>query len=76
MNKLTNPKVIKSRILQLLEEVKARKIKTLDLKKKSSFTDYLIISEGTSSRHVNSIVGKISKELREIYINQSIKNAI
>ena len=36
MNKLTNPKVLKSRILQLLEEVKARKIKTLDLKKKSS----------------------------------------
>ena len=34
MNKLTNPKVLKSRILQLLEEVKARKIKTLDLKKR------------------------------------------
>ena len=71
MNKLTNPKVLKSRILQLLEEVKARKIKTLDLKEKSSFTDYLIISEGTSSRHVNSIVGKISKELKKkCYFNR------
>ena len=69
MNKLTNLKVLKSRILQLLEEVKARKIKTLDLKKKSSFTDYLIISEGTSSRHVNSIIGKISKELKKNVIS-------
>ena len=69
MNKLTNPKVLKSRILQLLEEVKARKIKILDLKKNSSFTDYLIISEGTSSRHVNSIVGKISKELKKNVIS-------
>ena len=69
MSKCTKPKLLKSRILQLLEEAKAKKIKILDLKTKSSFTDYLIISEGTSSRHVNSIVSKISKELRKNVIS-------
>ena len=34
MSKLTNPKVLKSTILRLLEEMKAKKIKILDLKRR------------------------------------------
>tara|TARA_X000000950_G_C13639434_1_gene546952 strand:+ start:308 stop:640 length:333 start_codon:yes stop_codon:yes gene_type:complete len=48
----------------VLEEAKANKIKRIDIKEKSSFADFIIICEGTSSRHVNSITNKVSKQLR------------
>ena len=52
-----------------MKKLRQEKNKNPRFKRKSSFTDYLIISEGTSSRHVNSIVGKISKELKKNVIS-------
>ena len=76
MNKLTEPEILKNKILQLLDEAKAKKIKIIDIKMKSSFADYLVISEGTSSRHVNSIVNKVSKELKKNVLSiEGIPNA-
>ena len=51
--------------LLLLEDLKANKIKTLNVTDKTSLADYIIITEGTSSRHVNSIANNIVKKLKK-----------
>lgn len=65
MNKETNQENLRNQILDLLDVLKAKEIKTLDITTKSSFADFLIICEGTSSRHVSSIVNKISRDLKK-----------
>ena len=63
-------------IINKLEEIKAHKIKILDIKNRTSLADYMIITEGTSSRHVASIVNNISKDLkRNIISSEGIANS-
>ncbi len=45
-----------------LEDIKARDIVTLSVGEKASFTDYMVICSGNSSRHVRSIAEHINKE--------------
>lgn len=40
---------------QSLEDLKARDIKTIDVRDRSSVTDHLLIASGTSDRHVRSL---------------------
>ena len=52
-------------IMNSLEELKAVDTKILSLKDISSFTDIMIITSGTSSRHMSSISDKIQENLKE-----------
>ena len=42
-------------VYQALEDMKAKEIVTLDVRERSSVTDYMIIASGTSKRHVGSV---------------------
>ena len=48
-------------ILSTLDELKARDIHVLDVRNKTSITDYMIIASGTSSRHVKALVDAVSE---------------
>ena len=50
---------------QKLDDGKAENIVTIDLKGKSSFTDYLVIANGTSSRHLNGLANNLIQELKK-----------
>lgn len=52
-------------ITHSLSENKAEDITALDLKDKCSFTDYMVVASGRSSRHVTSLAEHVVDDLRK-----------
>ena len=52
-------------IVQKLDDGKAENIVTIDLKGKSSFTDYLVIANGNSSRHLNGLANNLIQDIKK-----------
>jgi ribosome-associated protein len=42
-----------------LEDMKARDLRVLDVRKLTSITDYLVVVSGTSDRHVRSVASRL-----------------
>ncbi|SIQ73406.1 ribosome silencing factor [Marinobacterium stanieri] len=47
-----------------LEDMKARDITELDVRGKSSVTDYMVIASGTSKRHVMSVAQEVLEKVK------------
>ncbi|MBS1269330.1 MAG: Ribosomal silencing factor RsfS [Gammaproteobacteria bacterium] len=56
--------VLKNKLIDLLEEMKAEDVQTFNVKELTSVTDYMIVSSGTSNRHVRSIAAHVLTEMR------------
>ena len=48
-------------VIDALEELKAKDIREIDVRGKTSIADLLVIASGTSARHVKSIADEVSK---------------
>ncbi|MYD43893.1 MAG: ribosome silencing factor [Gammaproteobacteria bacterium] len=48
-----------SHVIETLNDLKAQDVRTLDVSQQSSFTDFMVISTGSSTRHVSAIVDAI-----------------
>lgn len=48
-----------------LDDMKARDVKIIDVRKLTTVTDYMIIASGTSDRHVRSIAGRLVERATE-----------
>lgn len=48
-----------------LEEIKAQDVTTIDVRDKTSITDFMVIASGTSSRHVKSLVDNVLEKTKE-----------
>jgi iojap-like ribosome-associated protein len=57
--------LIKNKLENVLENNKAKEIKIIDLKNKSSIADFMIIASGTSSRHIQSLAEMVLQELKK-----------
>jgi ribosome-associated protein len=55
MTELFEPAALNELALQALDDLKAEDILSVDVTRRSSFTDYMIFATGTSTRHVVSI---------------------
>ncbi|MBD1553465.1 ribosome silencing factor [Pseudomonas typographi] len=47
-----------------LEDIKAQDILSIDVKEKTSITDYMLIATGTSNRHVNSMAEHVREKVK------------
>ena len=48
-----------------VDDMKGRDIVTLDVRGKSSITDYMLICTGTSNRHTKSIADHVAQEVKK-----------
>ena len=51
--------------LDALEELKAKDVTTIDVRGKTSVTDFMLIASGTSSRHVKSLAENVLEKVKE-----------
>lgn len=58
-------------ILSRLDDMKAEETVTIDLRGKSSFSDYMAVTTGRANRHVGAIAENVTKGLKESGIGQS-----
>ena len=51
-------------VTEKIEDMKGRDIVTLEISKKSSFADYMLVCSGNSKRHVRSIAENVVVEMK------------
>jgi ribosome-associated protein len=52
-------------ILSRLDDMKAEETVTIDLRGKSAFSDYMVVTSGRSNRHVGAVAENVVKSLKE-----------
>jgi ribosome-associated protein len=52
-------------ILSRLDDMKAEETVTIDLRGKSAYSDYMIVTSGRANRHVGAIAENVAKALKE-----------
>ena len=60
---------LKNEIESILNDNKAIKVKSIDLKDKTSIADFMIIASGNSSRHIQALSEILLDELKKKGIN-------
>lgn len=60
-----NSEKLSALVVDALEDVKAKDIVTLDVRKMTSVTDYMIVASGTSNRHVKALIENVADKTRE-----------
>ena len=56
---------LRQRVLAALEELKAKDVREIDVRGKTSIADILIIASGTSTRHVKSTADEVVKYAKQ-----------
>jgi len=56
---------LKTVVVEALEDLKADNICVIDVKDKTSVTDYMVIASGTSNRHVKSLAENLLSDIKE-----------
>ena len=57
-------------VLARLDDMKAEDTITIDLRGKSAIADFMVVTSGTSSRHVGSVADRVIRGLHEAGIRQ------
>ncbi len=56
---------LKKVVITALEDMKAKDIRVLDVRGKTSITDIMVIASGTSDRHVRSLANEVVVKAKE-----------
>ena len=63
-HQMTSDEVAKL-VIAALEDVKAQDIVSINVREKTSVTDFMVIASGTSNRHVKSLVDNVLEKVKE-----------
>lgn len=55
---------IKTLVIDALEDIKAQNITVLDVRDRTSVTDWMILASGTSSRHIAAVAGNVEEKAK------------
>lgn len=58
-------------ILAILEDAKAEEISSIDVAKKTTIADHMVIASGRSQRHVSAIADQLSRALKKSGIKKA-----
>lgn len=58
-NKSVTTATLRKAVVDALEELKAKEVREIDVRGKTSIADLLVIASGTSARHVKSIADEV-----------------
>lgn len=56
---------LKELVVGALEDVKAQDVSIIDVRGRTSVTDYMVLASGTSNRHVKSLADSVLSEARD-----------
>jgi ribosome-associated protein len=57
--------LLRQRVQAALEELKAKDVREIDVRGKTSIADFLFVASGTSTRHVKSIADEVVKYAKQ-----------
>lgn len=66
---MSNSLLIANTIVRVLEDNKVQDVVMLDIKDKTTISEYMIIGTGTSKRHINAVSELLRLELKKLDIN-------
>lgn len=52
-------------VVNALEDIKAQDISVIDVRDRTSVTDYMVLASGTSNRHLKSLADSVVSEAKE-----------
>lgn len=56
---------LKDIVIKALEDLKAKDISVIDVRGRTSITDFMVIASGTSNRHIKSLADNVVVETKE-----------
>jgi ribosome-associated protein len=68
-----NAEEILKLVLARLDDMKAEETLTIDLRDKSSISDYMVVSSGRSQRHVGSVADRIVEDLHKAGVRTRVE---
>ncbi len=60
------PDALRKVVQAALEDIKAKDVSEIDVRGKTSVTDWMVVASGTSSRHVRSIADEVARQAKQI----------
>ena len=62
-------------VLARLDDMKAEDTLTLDLRRKSTIADYMVVTSGRSNRHVGSVADRVVEDLHKAGLSARVEGA-
>lgn len=60
---------LKDLVVTALENIKAQDVSVIDVRDRTSVTDYMVLASGTSSRHVKSLADSVVSDAKDQGVN-------
>ncbi|MEO7052276.1 MAG: ribosome silencing factor [Rhodanobacter sp.] len=64
-NKSVTTATLRNSVIDALEALKAKDVREIDVRGKTSIADLLVIASGTSARHVKSLADEVSRHAKK-----------